>query len=521
MLRTIIRKELFLNIYTFRFAVGLIVCLILSAINTALLSKSYLERLERYSSSRNFHLQELREFKVYSQVRFELDRPPSKLWIFNRGVEEDFGGCIPVRRNLVPTILDMYGYGEVPPEKFTLWSPSRPPLPIPILEGYFTSLTSTDLTFLLQIILSLLALLFAYDAISGEREEGTLRLNLSNPIPKARLLIGKYLGAALTLFLIVASSFIIAVLIAGISGVRFGGEEISRIGLMMFASLLYLSAFYLIGLLVSIVSERSATSLIICLFIWVFLVGIYPKASAVLVDRFIKGEPPEAAFSRMKEIWREYESRRREYIGKIRKENPGISAGGYISMGGRNASDPSRLKVYREDVKVFLSLTPEWCKPSVDAAVEYYRKIYSYERYAISYAERAYQVRSEAIKGTFLRRFRIYHKLQTLSPAGSYANLTSALAQTDIGSMLHFAEEAREFRRQFIQYLYDKDAFNREEWFYCERRKPDLRGFPVFKYREEPLRAVLGRSFWDITALLLFNLLFFMLALVSFLKKEV
>ena len=37
-------------------------------------------------------------------------------------------------------------------------------------------------------------LLFTFDALSGEREQGTLRLCLANPISRPVLLIGKFLG---------------------------------------------------------------------------------------------------------------------------------------------------------------------------------------------------------------------------------------------------------------------------------------------------------------------------------------
>ena len=42
--------------------------------------------------------------------------------------------------------------------------------------------SSIDIVFVFEVILSLMGLIFAYDAIAGERERGTLRLVLAQPI---------------------------------------------------------------------------------------------------------------------------------------------------------------------------------------------------------------------------------------------------------------------------------------------------------------------------------------------------
>ena len=47
----------------------------------------------------------------------------------------------------------------------------------------------------MQVILGLLALLLTFDALSGERESGNLRLLLGNGLPRRTLLAGKLLGA--------------------------------------------------------------------------------------------------------------------------------------------------------------------------------------------------------------------------------------------------------------------------------------------------------------------------------------
>ena len=69
-----------------------------------------------------------------------------------------------------------------------------------------------DLVFIFQFVLSLLALLFAYDTIAGEREAGTLRLTMSHPIRRGSILGAKYLGAMICLILPLIISFAIALI---------------------------------------------------------------------------------------------------------------------------------------------------------------------------------------------------------------------------------------------------------------------------------------------------------------------
>ena len=45
--------------------------------------------------------------------------------------------------------------------------------------------SSIDIVFVFEVILSLMGLIFAYDAIAGERERGTLRLVLAHSLSDA------------------------------------------------------------------------------------------------------------------------------------------------------------------------------------------------------------------------------------------------------------------------------------------------------------------------------------------------
>ena len=51
-----------------------------------------------------------------------------------------------------------------------------------------------DLEFLFQVVLTLFVVVFAFDAVSGEKERGTLRLALAGAVPRLTLVLGKLGG---------------------------------------------------------------------------------------------------------------------------------------------------------------------------------------------------------------------------------------------------------------------------------------------------------------------------------------
>ena len=66
MLTTLIRRELLDNLMTFRFAVAVLIMLLLVVANTAVLLKDYEQRLMRYNDAVKMHQQQLQEKKTYS-----------------------------------------------------------------------------------------------------------------------------------------------------------------------------------------------------------------------------------------------------------------------------------------------------------------------------------------------------------------------------------------------------------------------------------------------------------------------
>ena len=93
--------------------------------------------------------------------------------------------------------------------------------------------TALDWSFIIGVVMSFVAILFTFDAISGERERGTLRLTLSNPVPRGALMLGKFLGSFITIAVPLVMGMLLNLLIVNVSGVvSLGSGEWARIGLM-------------------------------------------------------------------------------------------------------------------------------------------------------------------------------------------------------------------------------------------------------------------------------------------------
>ena len=139
---------------------------------------------------------------------------------------------------------------------------------------------SQDYTFLrvdsfVAIVAPLLGLAFAFDAINGERADGTLPRLLAQPIYRDDVINGKF-AAGLSVIGIVLLAVI--GIIAGYGIFRLGitpaGEEIVRLAAWILVTFVYVGLWLAFGLLLSVVVRRAATSALIGFGVW-FLLTIF------------------------------------------------------------------------------------------------------------------------------------------------------------------------------------------------------------------------------------------------------
>ena len=84
-------------------------------------------------------------------------------------------------------------------------------------------------------------------------------------------------------------------------------DDFLRIGGIVLMSVVYLSLFYLIGMLISAITRRTSTALILSMFVWAFLVLVYPNLVLTAVDTAPRMDTESAAYHQVKRIWEELE----------------------------------------------------------------------------------------------------------------------------------------------------------------------------------------------------------------------
>ena len=108
--------------------------------------------------------------------------------------------------------------------------------------------TDVDWGNIISIVLSLVAILFTFDAISSEKEHGTLRLTLSNSISRGTVLVSKFLAALITIsipFLIAALINLFLLYTSGSIVLR--SSEWLRLGVIVFIAVVFVSIFLAFG----------------------------------------------------------------------------------------------------------------------------------------------------------------------------------------------------------------------------------------------------------------------------------
>lgn len=124
---------------------------------------------------------------------------------------------------------------------------------------------------LIGILGPLLGIAFGFDAINGERAQGTLARLLSHPIYRDDLINGKFAaGLAAIAFAVVG----ITLLVAGIGIVRLGivpsVGEVARLATWVAVTIIYVGLWLSIATLCSVIVPRAATSALIAIGLWLF-----------------------------------------------------------------------------------------------------------------------------------------------------------------------------------------------------------------------------------------------------------
>ena len=423
MIWKIAKKEFLLNLMTFRFAVGTALCVGLVALFTFVLVGDYHQRLESYSRAVAKNADELRQVRVYSQIRPTVYRPPQVLSVFSEGMEKQLGSAVTIERGKVPEITAGYISGN------------------PLLSIF----PSLDISLIFKVVLSILALLFAYDAISGEKEQGTLKLMLSGTVARHQVLLGKLLAGLLTLVIPITIAFIVGLSILQFSPmVGLTGSDWVRIGLIYLVSLIFVSAMFLFGLWFSCLTKKSSTTLMLVLFFWVIFAFVIPNGSVYLAAQFRKVEPREGIDVKVMETQEEFHKK----LSNFRRENrPMVPKS--VSQAGESLvvlyAPKSMMRYYQNENALFEPLRIEVASEAWDLEQRYFNRLKAQKN--------------------------LGEVLSVLSPISVYEGVMSGLLGTDLGNYEQFIENVRRYRNQILAYYRSEKRFSSLAFFTVQKEK--------------------------------------------------
>ena len=312
MLVTLIQKEMMHHILSVRFVMLLLMCLLLVPLTLSINHQNYRKNLLDYQES--VKLSNIEEKIINPSMELEPELEVSKLF-------------------LKPTPLSVFanGLGDALPSYLgmTRNGITQGP-PATVSDSIAHLLGHLDFLFVVGTVFSLLALLFTFDAVAGEREAGTLRINLANPLPRDLFLWSKLIGGYIVFVVPFLVAFLFGLLVIVWQGFPLGEPEVfPRVMSLMLAALLYIGVFFAIGTVISTYLDNAKTALIVAFTVWVFAVLIVPRIGFVAAKLIVPTKTSQSVYlekTALRENFNaELEERKKEIHQEFWKDRPPAS----------------------------------------------------------------------------------------------------------------------------------------------------------------------------------------------------
>jgi ABC-2 type transport system permease protein len=147
---------------------------------------------------------------------------------------------------------------------------------------------------LVGFLVPILGIAFGFDAISGERSEGTLPRLVSQPIYRDDVINGKFAAGLAVIGLILAA---VTALVAGVVMVRLGipptAEDVVRLAVWLLVSVVYVGFWLAFATLCSVAFRRAATALLVAIGLWL-LATLFATLLATIAAGIVSPAPSDA-----------------------------------------------------------------------------------------------------------------------------------------------------------------------------------------------------------------------------------
>ena len=474
MFKAIVRKEILGNILSFRFVVTLALLLVVVPVTTFVLTSDYLKKVSDASLRRAETETYLRSYGHFNRIGaiLQATMPPIPSQTLVRGLSADV--------NLSEFDDD----------------------PLPVMFPL------VDLVFVVTILMSLVALIFAYDAVSGEKEEGTLKLMLANGLARPQVILAKIAGGGLTLLVPYVMSLVVGLLVILVHpGVGWSAADWGALGLITVGTVLYVMLFYALGVFISAKHKASSASIMTSLLVWVLLVLVVPSLSPYIAS-FLSPTPSRIQVER--EASRLGDTERDDLGRKLEAERTRDVLAKYPILAGK-MSEADRKRLIERD-------------PAAREAFEARRKAVqgAWDEANRIQGEKMTAIRNAAAKKEQAQT-RLARTISMVSPLAVFTYLATDLTSTGMENAEYFGQlrgvwdqAFGDYERKKLAELQAKDPAT--DWW---NTAVDMSDRPRFEYREEALGARVMATLPEFVLLFGYGLVFFVLAYVSFLRYDV
>ena len=476
----IAKKEIYHNLMTLRFVLMIILLPILMVANALIYGfgdTGYREEVNAYNRAMENRLSYVKNNAQESLGRLAMRGPGE---IYKR--PSPFKFCADGADELIPRSIPIVGSGAARGGGVTIAYNWRELWALEYLPSNHGSDATTRIKIdwvFIGIFMSFFVILFTFDAIAGERAYGTLSLMMSNQISRGQVLLAKYLGAFFTLMVPLIIGVLMNLLIIYLSGnIPFNANDCLRILGMFGLFALHIPIFIFLGLFFSSRVSNAITSLVWLLLTWVCLAFIFPS----LIGLFVGTLDPIPSIEIVS-------SRKQAQLASI--------------------DDEFRPMELLE--KTRLSEAPSPDNPSATHRwATYFRRRY----------EAKTHITDEHVDQQ-LRQVKLARELTQISPIVCFQYAMEGLAGTGITRYMDFVKQVRRYRQTFIDFIKTEDR-NDPDSLHIYPVREGLSQKPVDpnvvpRFEERPsYQSVL----FPVGLLILFNILFFTAAQLSFLKCD-
>ena len=458
MLFLLIRKELLDQLLSLRFTMACIICPLVILSGVFVLTRNYKEALLDYNSNTVIHRNELEEYDDpfdLTNTGVNVDKPLNPMKVFFSGVEEEHTVTARISAVAEPEFQSDYEKNPVS-------------LLFPIM----------DLAFVGGIIMSLLAIAFSYDAISGEKELGTLKVVMSYSVPRDLVLLSKWIGGYLTLIAPFLLSLLLGLVVLLLfPEVDLTGDDWLSLLLALAGILVYLSTIYSLGIFISCRTGQASTSIMVLLFVWVVMVLVLPNLSP--------------------------------YVAKLGSPVPSMQS-----------IEAEKTRMLEEEQREFQEEWRAWMGPAQENNIPFPEIVTKFQTMQTEMRIRIAAERSkinDQFRHAMSAQVGLARQLAKLSPAAIFIIAVCDLSGTGVQEQEHFRSLLKRYASQWVTYSYGKF----DPAIFQGEKQLDTSDHPRFVYESLNFNERIDETFTDLLILVVWNLIFFMGAYLSFMRYDV